>query len=62
MTIDELLQKKKELEDSVAKILEAFKADTGVRVSEIYIEVKSARVQDGRDFVTWSEVKAEITL
>jgi len=60
MTIDELLEKKKNLEDQVAKLLEGFKAETGVRVSEIYIEVKSAKVN--RDWVSWSEVKAEITL
>ena len=60
MTIDELLQKKKALEDQVERLLESFKAETGVQVSQIYIEVKSARVN--HDYISWYEVKAEITV
>lgn len=60
MTIDELLQKKKDLEDDIAKLLEVFKNETGVRVTHVSIETQIANT--GVKSITWSEVKAEITL
>lgn len=60
MTVTELLQKKKDLEDNIAKLLDDFRDVTGVRITSVSIETHTTNT--GVKFVTWSEVKAEIII